>query len=229
MSSEWLEDGLNVKGARDRRLAPRIAEQTGLSYAVVRGRLTRVHGRTLVTNLFPELRAAVARKGTTARKPAAKSSRIVAPRPVPEPTASRAKAARTIHRVRQEFDTSCGVAVVAMFARVSHGEAMAAMFPRIRNPKPSGSYLTWLKDVLRGLDHFGVEHAGRWRRFTGWAAIRSTSLVKVKIQEGRRTWYHWVVPVCGRTFDGGLTPGARSRRAPSDAGAGRRYPRPGAC
>jgi hypothetical protein len=99
---------------------------------------------------------------------------------------------RTIHRVRQSFSTSCGVAVVAMFARVSHDEAMAVLFP-----KPRREFSTHLYQLKRALDHFGVKYGPRWSRFTSWSEIPTTSLVKVKCE----TWFHWVI--FQRRSDGG--------------------------
>lgn len=94
---------------------------------------------------------------------------------------------RTIHRVRQRFTTSCGVAVVGMFARVSHDDAMRIMFPT-----PRRVYYTHYTDIKRALDHFGVEHGGRFRRFNSWDEIPSTSLAKVKWRgENGRFFFHW--------------------------------------
>jgi len=95
----------------------------------------------------------------------------------------------TIHRVRQEFTTSCGVAVVAMFARVSHREALSVLFP-----KPGRDYRTWLRDLKRALDHFGVTYAPRWHRFRSWDEIPRTSLVKVRWREpGGTSGLHWII------------------------------------
>ncbi len=104
---------------------------------------------------------------------------------------------RTIHRVRQKFTTSCGVAVVGMFARVSHDDAMRIMFPT-----PRRVYYTHYTDIKRALDHFGVEHGGRFRRFDSWDEIPSTSLAKVKWKgENGRFFFHWVI--FQRKADGG--------------------------
>ncbi|MBX3214066.1 MAG: hypothetical protein KF850_18670 [Labilithrix sp.] len=160
-----------------------IAEKTGLSYAIVRGRLVRAHGRTLLRNLFAELWRA-SRVGS---KPSVRQE------PAPNGPAARhpaQPAAHTIHRVRQEFSTSCGVAVVAMFARVSHREAMSIMFPN----GTTGDYRTWLKDLKRALDHFGVTYASRWFRFRSWEEIPTTSLVKVRWRKSDgAAGAHWVI------------------------------------
>jgi hypothetical protein len=53
--------------------------------------------------------------------------------------------------------------------------------------------------VKRALDHFGVKYGPRWRRFTSWSEIPTTSLVKVKVKG--ETWLHWVI--FQRRSDGG--------------------------
>jgi ABC-type bacteriocin/lantibiotic exporter with double-glycine peptidase domain len=145
--------------------------------------LARSHGRTLLRNLFDDVWSRLqAIFASMPAKPPKDKRRRVTPK-------SNSAAPRTIHRVRQEFTTSCGVAVVAMFARVSHKEALAVMFP-----KPRRDYGTWLKDLTRALDHFGVTYAPRWRRFHSWEAIPKTSLVKVRwTNNDGSTGLHWIV------------------------------------
>jgi ABC-type bacteriocin/lantibiotic exporter with double-glycine peptidase domain len=107
----------------------------------------------------------------------------------PKRTPKAKDAARTIHRVRQEFRTSCGVAVVAMFARVSHDEAMRVMFPRKRRV-----FYTHYTDVIRALDKFGIAHGARTHRFRRWEDIPSTSLVKVRAKDSDgKVLRHWVI------------------------------------
>ena len=166
---------LNVQAARRQRLAAQLASETGLSIAAVRGRLARAHGRMLLRNLFADVWS-----------PA---------RPAPHTSEMRQRASpaqgtqRTIHRVRQEFTTSCGVAVVAMFARVSHAEAMKVMFPETRRR----TFYTHLNDVKRALDHFGVRYGEQWHRFRAWDDIAKTSLVKVRWEFEGRVGLHWVI------------------------------------
>lgn len=175
---------LNVRAARDARLAPLIAAKTGLSYSTVRGRLVRAHGRTLLRNLFAELGppSKVGPERSSRREPVTSNGPMAQTQARP--------AVHTIHRVRQEFSTSCGVAVVAMFARVSHREAMSIMFPHAT----TADYRTWLRDLKRALDHFGVTYASRWHRFRSWEEIPTTSLVKVRWRNGDgATGAHWVI------------------------------------
>ena len=96
---------------------------------------------------------------------------------------------RTVHRVRQEFDTSCGVAVVAMFARVSHAEALAVMFPRARRRT---TFYTTHAQVIRALDHFGVPRGPRQRRIRTWDQVPSTALVAARSHHSDGSW-HWVI------------------------------------
>ena len=176
---------LNAQAARRDRLSAEVAAFTGLSIAAVRGRLSRAHGRTLLRNLFadawptelrpqPAMPVAVAKPLTPAR--------------VPPPRPPSAGPERTIHRVRQQFTTSCGVAVVAMFARVSHAEAMAVMFPQ-----PAKVFYTHLHQVKRGLDHFGITYGPGWKRCRGWDDIPTTALVRAKWEANGRKGSHWVI------------------------------------
>lgn len=129
----------------------------------------------------------------------------------------------TMHRVRQAFTTSCGIAVVAMFACVEHDEALAAIFP---NSKRKRAFYTTYKDVMRALDAFGVEHDVRSTPVRSWDEIPSTSLVLVKSRNSEEGWRHWVIfrkRADGKTSvldpapgDGTLTltPAGRSRYLP---------------
>jgi hypothetical protein len=173
-------DHATVQDARRERLAPLVAERTGLSLAAVRGRISRAHGRTLLRNLFADAWAAPAVLVPAEPPPSIRRRRVPAPAATIGP--------RTIHRVRQEFDTSCGVAVVAMLARVSHERALRFMFP-----DGGRVFLTHLHQLTRALDHFGVAHEARWHRFSSWPEILSTSIVKLRFRESNHVWYHWVI------------------------------------
>jgi hypothetical protein len=72
-----------------------------------------------------------------------------------------------------------------MFARVSHDEAKAVMFP-----KPTDAYYTTPKDVRRALDHFNIAYSPRSRRVRSWDEIPTTSLVTVRLPNGA---LHWVI------------------------------------
>lgn len=190
MSSTTLRDA-SVQTARQAGLAKEIASLTGLSVAAVRGRLARAHGRKLLRNLFADVWSPgpVPRTASPRRAARTEPDRGRVSQTVQSPE-------RTIHRVRQAFTTSCGVAVVAMFARVSHEEAMAALFPG-----GARVYYTYLYQLKRALDHFGVKYGARWSRFVAWDKIPTTSLVKVKWQVNGRRGFHWVV--FQRRKDGG--------------------------
>jgi hypothetical protein len=75
-----------------------------------------------------------------------------------------------------------------MFARVSEPDAMAVLFP-----KRGRTFYTHLHQLKRALDHFGIRYDPRWRRFVSWDAIPTTSLVKVRWDEGGRKGFHWVI------------------------------------
>lgn len=173
---------LTVQDARREGLAKSIAEHTSLSLSAVYGRLRRAHGRTLLRNAFKDAWPA------STQQARAKQPKPRQPKPRSPAKSQPRSAERTVHRVRQEYSTSCGVAAVAMLARVSHDEAMAVMFPRPRN-----TFYTHYKDVRKGLDHFGVSHGGRATRIKDWDDVPTTALVKVKWQRGARTYWHWVI------------------------------------
>lgn len=95
----------------------------------------------------------------------------------------------TIRRVRQVNLTSCGVAAAAMFARQDHETVKAFMFPK-RRPH----YGTHYEDVWGALEHFGVRHERRKRKFLSWEEIPSSALVCVRWRHypSGKGW-HWVV------------------------------------
>lgn len=164
-------DRRSVQDARREGMAKEIASFTGLSLAAVRGRLSRAHGRSLLRNVFADAWPEGARRTMPA----------VAER-------LRPASQRTVHRVRQSFPTSCGVAVVAMFARVSEQDAMAVLFPN-----GGRTFYTHLRQLKHALDHFGVHYDPHWRRFVSWEAIPKTSLVKVRWADDGRKGLHWVI------------------------------------
>lgn len=166
---------LSVQDARRERLASQISSFTNLSLAAVRGRLARAHGRVLLRNLFADVWPSEPAVAPLAPVRAAPKKPVVG-------------APRTIHRVRQRFSTSCGVAVVAMFARVSHQQALKVLFP-----SPRRTFYTYLHQLKKAFDHFGVRFESSWHRFRSWNEIPKTSLVKVRCRGNGRTWYHWVI------------------------------------
>jgi hypothetical protein len=174
----------SVQDARREKLAKDVAALTELSLGTVRARLSRAHGRTLLRNLFAD-----AWPGADRVTPAPERDVASPVQREPAPRSTVGGPERTIHRVRQEFSTSCGVAVVAMFARVSHPQAMKVMFP-----EGGRVFYTTLKQVKHGLDHFGIKYGPRWHRCASWEAIPTTSLVKVKWQDA---WggkgLHWMI------------------------------------
>lgn len=110
----------------------------------------------------------------------------------PPPVRRRRKPVRanaTIHRVRQTRKTSCGVAVVAMAARVPEATAMRLMFP-----VGGRKYYTHYADLIRALDHFGVRHGGMPVRARLWTRVPATAVAKVRMRDGAgRVYVHWVI------------------------------------
>ena len=102
--------------------------------------------------------------------------------------------------VRQKKSTSCGVAVVAMLAGVTHDEALEVMFgkgPYARSMK----FGTDWDDLRRGLQFFNVKHERayyikHWRRLTKLAILGSGD--EVDDLKG-----HWVIydPKNGLIYD----------------------------
>ncbi len=96
----------------------------------------------------------------------------------------------TVARVRQVDETSCGVAAAAMFARQTHAVVKSFMFP---DPKRK-HFGTHYPDVWNALEHFGVEHERKIRRFKSWNEIPSHALVKIRwngMPASRSL--HWVI------------------------------------
>lgn len=109
--------------------------------------------------------------------------------PPPKPRKKRSTSERTIHRVRQLSDTSCGVAATAMLARVSHETAQAMIFPG----GPRTSYGTHYADIRRALDHFKVPHGNKAVRTGSWSKIPTTALVKVRWSVEGHSGLHWII------------------------------------
>jgi hypothetical protein len=177
---------LSVKAAREQRLSAEIAEVTGLSRSAVYGRLRRAHGRTLLRNLFTDVwkpKSAKPVPKATPRVPASPPERRGGPAQV-----------HTIARVRQRLDSDCGVAVLAMLARVPYAKAMKVLFPGPVRDYYSGWHGE--RSVPRALDRLGVSRAPKAIRFQSWSKIPTTSLVEVEVkpgQPGGTRYRHWVI------------------------------------
>jgi hypothetical protein len=176
---------LNVQAARRDQLAKEIAAFTGLSLPAVRGRLKRAHGRRLLRNLFADVWPGESRP----------ARQVMPAEHVSTPRSATRAPERTIHRVRQAYVTSCGVAVVAMLACREHDEVLAFMFPRASRRRV---FYTGYRDIIAALDKFNVKHGLRSRRVSAWEQIPSTSVVLE--QTGDNDW-HWVI--LRRKPDGG--------------------------
>ena len=99
----------------------------------------------------------------------------------------RARNSATIPRVRQANLTSCGIAVVAMAAKVTHAEARVAIF----GDESRANYVTTYADLRRGLDALGVVRAVRARRFRGWACMTESAIVLIR--SSHPDYDHWVL------------------------------------
>lgn len=174
---------LSVREAREKRLSEELSKITRLSRSAVYGRLRRAHGRTLLRNLFGELF-----KDATSVRPM--TGKVAAVRPALAQSQSDS-AAHTIARVRQRRKSDCGVAVVAMLARVPYEEAMKLLFPR-----PVREHYTSWGQVCRALDDLGVPRSPNGKPFRSWGEIPTTSLVMVEVK-GRLhqggPLRHWVI------------------------------------
>ena len=93
--------------------------------------------------------------------------------------------------VRQEDDTGCGVACVAMILDCSYPEARDLLFGR----RFAGwTYDTRTKDLVRVLRSRGAKVSRRLKRSQGrWELLPALCIVKVIPEQcGSRGW-HWVV------------------------------------
>ena len=169
-------EGSSVSQARNQQLASAIVKLTKLPPRSVGQRLRWAHGRSLLRNVFEDVWPVAAEPAKRPR------------RQKPEDEA----AELTIRRIRQEYETSCGVAAAAMIAGRTHREVLPIIFPDAAMGRRRRFY-THYPDVIRALNHFGVAHGERPIRVKRFSEIRTNALVKVKWQKHGDTYWHWVL------------------------------------
>lgn len=174
MRSKVRLEGVSVHQARDEHLGAAIAEITELSTRSVGQRLRWAHGRSLLRNVFADVWPT---SGALPKRPAQSK----------EPGVE-----LTIRRIRQEYETSCGIAAAAMLAGRTHREVLPVIFPDAAAGRRRRFY-THYPDIIRALDHFGVEHGKQSIRVGSFLEIPTNALVKVKRHLYGQTFWHWVV------------------------------------
>lgn len=102
-----------------------------------------------------------------------------------------------IVRVRQRLFTDCGLACLAMVARVPYEKAREVFSAErlAEQRKNKAPYCSNFEELSRALDTAGV--ASKMKRFNTWADLGQVSIVKTRVfrnQKLHRDW-HWVVAV----------------------------------
>ncbi|VUM19312.1 cysteine peptidase family C39 domain-containing protein [Stenotrophomonas maltophilia] len=102
-------------------------------------------------------------------------------------------ALRRVHQ-RDWNNGDCGIACVAMLARVSYEEALEA-FRTLPGKAKGTSFFTTHTDIAQMLAQFSI--ATKRVSFRSWRAIDRHAIVKVNPYQSGRRW-HWVVLDAGR-------------------------------
>lgn len=94
----------------------------------------------------------------------------------------------------QEYNTSCGIACVAMLAGKSHSTVMSRAV-KLFGWYPDLKFLdnnsrTNSKDLIRLLAKFGV--IGKFKRFKSWDDLEAKNILAVRYNEKTGNW-HWIV------------------------------------
>ena len=95
-----------------------------------------------------------------------------------------------IHLLRQEHDTGCGVACVAMCAGWSYEDAFQRFKRVLRWGERKRSFYTQPSQLVRILDNEKIPYLSR--KSGEWADVDGTAIVGVNREKG---YWHWVVAV----------------------------------
>lgn len=96
-----------------------------------------------------------------------------------------------MHRITQQSGTSCGIACIAMLARISYNRALAVAKDLYEEGTWSEkkSHRTNIEDIRYILDELGWK-LGRKMPTTDWEKVPPGCLVAVQLKKGN---WHWVV------------------------------------
>lgn len=96
--------------------------------------------------------------------------------------------------VKQRQSCDCGVACLAMIARVSYDRARAAFDAAgLATKYPRRPYTSNFADLARCARDVG--HPLTMRRFTGWTVLPAAAIAKVPCAGRTTRHWHWVVAV----------------------------------
>lgn len=98
----------------------------------------------------------------------------------------------TIKRVKQEDETGCGLACIAMLAGVSYEEVKQVALKNLKF-RTKGHFYTGTGQLKELAGYFGLTITGQKRRpWRNWALLPDIAIVSINQQENNRYW-HWVV------------------------------------
>lgn len=104
---------------------------------------------------------------------------------------SRQRRARPLQRVVQKTGTSCGVACVAMLARLSFRDAKGLVSLVLKKDWDQGNHRTYASDLRAMLKPLGWR-LGRQVKCRTWRKVPPGALVAVQRKLPKNDW-HWVV------------------------------------
>ncbi|MBK8093391.1 MAG: hypothetical protein IPK32_15780 [Verrucomicrobiaceae bacterium] len=104
---------------------------------------------------------------------------------------SRQRRTRPIQRVVQQTGTSCGVACVAMLARLSFRDAHRLAHEVLKKKRKQSNQRTYPEHLRAMLKPLGLR-LGRQVKCRTWRKVPPDSLVAVQWNRAKGTW-HWVV------------------------------------
>lgn len=98
----------------------------------------------------------------------------------------------TIQRVKQEDETGCGLACIAMLAGVSYNEIKNVALDKLKF-RTNGEFYTGTGQLKELASHYNVEIEGKRRRkFKSWSELPDVAIVSINLKENNKYW-HWVV------------------------------------
>ncbi|MES2580680.1 MAG: cysteine peptidase family C39 domain-containing protein [Pseudomonadota bacterium] len=94
-------------------------------------------------------------------------------------------------RIKQEHNTGCGIACVAMLSEMTYSKAMQKARKKFSWESTKRSFYTDSSQLKELLDELKV-NTDRYRLVRNWSSLPDTAIIAINYREKSNNW-HWVV------------------------------------
>ncbi len=93
--------------------------------------------------------------------------------------------------IKQEHNTGCGIACVAMLSETTYSQAMQKASKKFSWESKKRSFYTDASQLKALLDELKI-NTGRYRLLRKWSSLPNTAIIAINYREKTNNW-HWVV------------------------------------